>query len=109
MLGPSGLNTSMFAVWYDRSRHLRIFYIYHPRVLGNKITMAATAPPISEQELVKLMHGESAAERNAFFSMLRKDGQAHRLVTDEYVQRWNEDSKAARKGRQDSYMSLVNK
>lgn len=55
------------------------------------------------------MHGKSATERNAFISMLRKDGQAHRLVTDEYVQRWTEDSDEARKSRQDSYMTLVNK
>jgi sterol 24-C-methyltransferase len=55
------------------------------------------------------MHGKSATERNAFISMLRKDGQAHRLVTDEYVKRWSADSDEARKSRQDSYMSLVNK
>lgn len=71
--------------------------------------MAVTAVPTSEQEFTKLMHGKSATERNAFISMLRKDGKAHRLITDEYVQRWTEDSDAARKSRQDSYMSLVNK
>ncbi|KAG9684158.1 putative tocopherol O-methyltransferase, partial [Aureobasidium melanogenum] len=70
--------------------------------------MADTAIPTSEQELTKLMHGKTATERNAFLSMLRKDGQAHRLVTDEYVKRWTEDSDEARKTRQDSYMSLVN-
>ncbi|KEQ82177.1 putative tocopherol O-methyltransferase [Aureobasidium pullulans EXF-150] len=70
--------------------------------------MAVTAVPTSEQEFTKLMHGKSATERNAFISMLRKDGEAHRLITDEYVQRWTEDSDAARKSRQDSYMSLVN-
>lgn len=71
--------------------------------------MAAVVAPRSEQELVQLMHGKSAEERNAFFSMLRKDGEAHRAITDEYVQRWAEDSEAARKGRTESYMSLVNK
>ncbi|KAG9949044.1 putative tocopherol O-methyltransferase, partial [Aureobasidium melanogenum] len=70
--------------------------------------MANTAIPTTEQELTKLMHGKSATERNAFLSMLRKDGQAHRLVTDEYVKRWTEDSDEARKTRKDSYMSLVN-
>lgn len=72
-------------------------------------TMTIAAIPTSEQELTKLMHGKSATKRNAFLSMLRKDGQAHRLVTDEYVKRWTEDSDEARKSRQDSYMSLVNK
>ncbi|KAI5205569.1 hypothetical protein AUEXF2481DRAFT_26192 [Aureobasidium subglaciale EXF-2481] len=70
--------------------------------------MAITSVPASEQEFAILMHGKSATERNAFISMLRKDGQAHRLVTDEYVQRWSEDNDEARKSRQDSYMSLVN-
>lgn len=71
--------------------------------------MTVTTIPSIEQELTKMMHGKSATERNAFISMLRKDGQAHRLVTDEYVKRWTADSDEARKSRQDSYMSLVNK
>jgi sterol 24-C-methyltransferase len=71
--------------------------------------MTVTSIPSNEQELTKLMHGKSATERNAFISMLRKDGQAHRLVTDEYVKRWTADNDEARKSRQDSYMSLVNK
>jgi hypothetical protein len=72
-------------------------------------TMTITDIPSNEQELTKLMHGKSATERNAFISMLRKDGLAHRLVTDEYIKRWTADSDEARKTRQDSYMSLVNK
>lgn len=71
--------------------------------------MTIATIPSNEQELTKLMHGKSATERNAFVSMLRKDGQAHRLVTDEYVKRWSADSDEARKSRQSSYMSLVNK
>jgi sterol 24-C-methyltransferase len=71
--------------------------------------MTITTVLLNERELTKLMHGKSATERNAFLSMLRKDGQAHRLVTDEYVKRWTADSDEARKSRQDSYMSLVNK
>ena len=62
-----------------------------------------------EAAFVRLMHGKSAEERNAFFSMLKKDGQAHRAITDEYVQRWAEDSEQAREGRKEKYMSLVNK
>jgi len=85
--------------------HDKSFQIY----LSDSPAMTVTAIPSNEQELTKLMHGKSATERNAFISMLRKDGEAHRLVTDEYVKRWSADSDEARKSRQESYMSLVNK
>lgn len=64
---------------------------------------------------VKLMHGKSAEQRNAFMSMLRKDAESHRLITDDYIKHWEEsdglakDSEEAREGRKGEYMSLVNK
>lgn len=64
----------------------------------------------------KLMHGKSAKQRNAFMSMLNKDGGAHRLVTDDYLKHWEEDASVgdkaaeeARDGRKEKYMPLVNK
>lgn len=63
-----------------------------------------------EASLVKFMHGNSAEQRNSFMSMLKKDGQAHRLVTDEYLRHWDtENTEDAREGRKAKYMSLVNK
>lgn len=63
----------------------------------------------------KAMHGKSAEERNAFMSMLRKDGQAHRIVTDDYLKYWQidgndiENTEEARDSRKKQYTSLVNK
>lgn len=63
---------------------------------------------------VKIMHGKSAQKGNAFMSMISKDNQAHRMVTDEYVRRWEENDRAgndgeAREKRKEDYMPLVNK
>jgi sterol 24-C-methyltransferase len=60
------------------------------------------------------MHGKSAEERNAFFSMLEKDHNAHGAVTREYINHWESDGVAkddevAREERKSKYMSLVNK
>lgn len=69
----------------------------------------------SVSTFAKAMHGKSAEERNAFMSMLKKDGQAHRIITDDYLKYWEMDEKAAgktqeaRDGRKAQYMSLVNK
>jgi sterol 24-C-methyltransferase len=80
-------------------------------------TMAPTALPEEasrDADFVKLMHGKSAEQGNAFFSMLKKDNEAHRLVTDDYLKLWEADSKAtdkteeAREARKANYMSLVN-
>lgn len=64
--------------------------------------------------MVRLMHGKSAEERNAFLSMLSKDNQAHKAVTREYIDHWESngkvrDDEAARDDRKKKYMSLVNK
>lgn len=64
--------------------------------------------------MLKLMHGKSSEERNAFLSMLKKDSKAHRAVTREYVSHWEVsgsalDDEAARDNRKGQYMSLVNK
>jgi sterol 24-C-methyltransferase len=66
------------------------------------------------QAFVNVLHGKSAEKRNAFMSMLAKDDQAHRIITDEYVNRWEtsgmiSDSNGARDTRKKEYMSLVNK
>jgi sterol 24-C-methyltransferase len=66
------------------------------------------------EDFVKVMHGKSVEQRNAFISMLAKDGQTHRMITDEYVNRWEtsgkaSDSNEARDTRKKEYMSLVNK
>lgn len=61
------------------------------------------------------MHAKSAKARSAYLSMLSKDNESHRAITDNYVRFWEEgghekanteEEVAARK---DSYMSLVNK
>jgi sterol 24-C-methyltransferase len=62
----------------------------------------------------KVMHGKSATDQNSYVSMLRKDHESHRLITDEYLRRWEEDQKGenteeAREKRKGEYMSLVNK
>lgn len=68
-----------------------------------------------DASFAKLMHGKSAKQRNAFMSMLNKDGGSHRLVTDDYLKHWEADSKSgdktheARDGRKEKYMPLVNK
>lgn len=67
-----------------------------------------------DADFQKAMHGKSATSRHAFFSMLNKDHEAHRVVTDEYVDRWTNDDKhstveEAREARKSQYMQLVNK
>jgi len=64
--------------------------------------------------MLRLMHGKSAEERNAFISMLKKDGNTHKTVTRDYVDLWESDgvardNEAARDDRKSKYMSLVNK
>lgn len=83
------------------SRHLRSRKIYLPwlQELSFKRTLIA----------IKVMHGNPAGQRNAFISMLKKDGQAHRMVTDDYLKHWKTDNtEEARDGRKVKYMSLVN-
>ncbi|SMQ46710.1 unnamed protein product [Zymoseptoria tritici ST99CH_3D7] len=63
--------------------------------------------------MLKLMHGKSAEERNAFLSMLKKDHNTHKTVTRDYVNAWEtngvaRDDEAARDDRKSKYMSLVN-
>ncbi|KAH8602842.1 delta(24)-sterol C-methyltransferase [Bisporella sp. PMI_857] len=63
--------------------------------------------------LVKIMHGKSAQQGNAFMSMISKDDQVHRMITDEYVRRWDVndgagDDSEAREKRKEQYMPLVN-
>ena len=63
---------------------------------------------------VKLMHGKSASERNAFLSMLKKDAASHELITADYIKHWeingvSKDNDDAREVRKHSYMALVNK
>lgn len=68
-----------------------------------------------DASFVKLMHGKSAEQRNAFMSMLNKDRDSHRVITDDYIKHWEADNKIdgktqeARDGRKEKYMSLVNK
>jgi sterol 24-C-methyltransferase len=68
-----------------------------------------------DASFVKLMHGKSAEQRNAFMSMLNKDRDSHRVITDGYVKLWEADDKArektqeARDDRKEKYMSLVNR
>ena len=67
-----------------------------------------------DADFQKAMHGKSATSRHAFLSMMNKDHEAHRVVTDEYVQRWTNDDKhstveEAREARKSQYMQLVNK
>jgi sterol 24-C-methyltransferase len=64
--------------------------------------------------MLRLMHGKSAEERNAFLSMMKKDGNTHKTVTRDYVDLWESngiarDNEAARDDRKSKYMSLVNK
>lgn len=64
--------------------------------------------------MLKLMHGKSSEERNAFFAMLNKDSKAHKEITHDYVGYWEaggktRDDEAARDDRKGKYMSLVNK
>lgn len=65
---------------------------------------------------VEPMHTRSAEERLAFLAMLKKDGKAHREITDSYVNFWQNDdgtvrdnSEEERRGRVGKYASLVNK
>lgn len=76
----------------------------------------SNADDLASQDPVmrKLMHGKSSEERNAFFSMMKKDSDAHRDVTREYVGHWEAggnalDDDAGRDVRKGKYMSLVNK
>lgn len=63
----------------------------------------------------KYMHGKSPEQRNAFLSMLRKDRDSHRLITDDYIKHWETNSSVdgktqeSRDVRKEKYMSLVNK
>ena len=55
-----------------------------------------------------------ADERNAFFSMLKKDATSHKVITADYINHWeangvSKDSDYTREVRKDSYMALVNK
>jgi sterol 24-C-methyltransferase len=68
----------------------------------------------SDRDLSKLMHGKSSDDRNSFFSMLSKDHESHRAITDAYVGHWgdkNGDAKTeeARDKRKGEYMNIVNK
>ncbi|WEW56410.1 sterol 24-C-methyltransferase [Emydomyces testavorans] len=61
------------------------------------------------------MHAKSAEERNAFLSMLKKDSQAYREITDRYLNFWRSgdgkprsNTEEEREGRSGKYMSLVN-
>jgi sterol 24-C-methyltransferase len=68
----------------------------------------------SDVAFSKAMHGKSAETQNSYASMLRKDHEAHRLITEEDLKRWEEDqngdnSEEAREKRKGEYMSLVNK
>ncbi|KAF2770174.1 hypothetical protein EJ03DRAFT_389010 [Teratosphaeria nubilosa] len=63
--------------------------------------------------MLRLMHGKSAEERNAFLSMLRKDNSAHKTITNDYINHWEtdgvvRDGEIARDDRKSKYMSLVN-
>lgn len=46
--------------------------------------------------LVKMMHGRSADERSAFFSMLKKDAAAHKVIATDYIKHWEADGGAKR-------------
>lgn len=64
--------------------------------------------------MLKLMHGKSSEEKNAFLSMLKKDNATYKTVTGDYVKHWEadgvaRDDEAAREDRKSKYMSLVNK
>ncbi len=64
--------------------------------------------------MLKLMHGKSSEEQNAFLSMLKKDHTTHKTITRDYVNHWEvdgvaRDDEAARQDRKSKYMSLVNK
>ncbi|KAF4626221.1 hypothetical protein G7Y89_g11941 [Cudoniella acicularis] len=64
-------------------------------------------------EFVKIMHGRSAESTIGLGAMLGKDGEAHRMITDEYVKRWETtdttaDNTAGRDKRKAEYMPLVN-
>ncbi|KAK2758973.1 hypothetical protein FQN54_003071 [Arachnomyces sp. PD_36] len=60
------------------------------------------------------MHGKSPEQRNAFLSMLRKDRDSHRLITDDYLKHWEtkgamgNKTQESRDNRKEKYMSLVN-
>ncbi|GAM88892.1 hypothetical protein ANO11243_069260 [Dothideomycetidae sp. 11243] len=63
--------------------------------------------------MLKLMHGKSSEEMNAFLSMLKKDHATHKTVTRDYINHWEadgvaRDDDAAREDRKTKYMSLVN-
>ncbi|KAJ8116883.1 hypothetical protein OPT61_g1790 [Boeremia exigua] len=66
-----------------------------------------------DADFQKAMHGKSATSRHAFLSMLKKDHEAHSVITNEYVERWTNDDKhstveEAREARKSEYMKLVN-
>ena len=71
------------------------------------------ATSTSSAAFSKAMHGKSAGGSTPFLSMLSKDNEAHRIVTNEYLGRWQDDSKTnveeAREARKAEYMGLVNK
>lgn len=64
-----------------------------------------------DNAFAKSMHGRSAHQPNAFLSMMKKDGQSHRMVTDDYLSHWEagRNGQEGREGRKAKYMSLVNK
>lgn len=70
---------------------------------------------VRDAEFSKAMHGKSAEQRNAFMSMLTKDHEAHRIITNDYINHWDnqgkaiEDTAEAREKRKENYMSVVNK
>lgn len=68
----------------------------------------------SDRDLSKLMHGKSSDDRNSFFSMLSKDHESHRAITDAYVGHWGDkngdaETEEARDKRKAEYMNIVNK
>lgn len=68
-----------------------------------------------ETAFSKAMHGKSAEQRNTFLSMMKKDSQTHRMITDDYLNHWTangkeiDDTEEARDKRREQYMSVVNK
>lgn len=60
----------------------------------------------------KALHGQSAAQRGGFMSMLQKDAASQKAAVDEYFKHW-EDKEASvetdevRKSRRDEYATLT--
>ena len=82
--------------------------------LRPRLPVAIMDDDTQDSVFVKLMHGKSASERNAFFSMLKKDAASHKLITADYIKHWetngvSADNDDAREVRKSSYMALVNK